>query len=116
MAYVEPQHNAAGPSSATRGVLMVDQGKEAALPARVTRSGTASDHTPHADSNAQDSSTDPLSPPSAKPAARGGLSDHTRTRLAAQLRTMYDTIAQQPVPDRFAELIAKLDSGDREST
>ena len=40
--------------------------------------------------------------------------DHTRTRLAAQLRTMYDSITQQPVPDRFAELIAKLDSGDRE--
>ncbi|MCJ2059301.1 hypothetical protein MKL09_22540 [Methylobacterium sp. J-048] len=48
------------------------------------------------------------------PVARGGLSDHTRNRLAAQLRAMYDTVAQQPVPDRFAELIAKLDSGDRE--
>jgi hypothetical protein len=114
MAYVEPQHNAARPSSATRGVLMVDQGKEAALPARLSRSGTASDHTSHAISNAQDSSADQLPHPSAKAAARGGLSDHTRTRLAAQLRTMYDSITQQPVPDRFAELIAKLDSGDHE--
>jgi hypothetical protein len=42
------------------------------------------------------------------------LSDHTRNRLAAQLRAMYDTVALQPVPDRFAELIAKLDGGERE--
>jgi hypothetical protein len=45
---------------------------------------------------------------------RGALSDHTRNRLAAQLRAMYDTVALQPVPDRFAELIAKLDGGERE--
>ncbi|MCJ2089081.1 hypothetical protein MKK88_24295 [Methylobacterium sp. E-005] len=30
-----------------------------------------------------------------------------------QLRAMYDTVTQQPVPDRFAELIAKLDSNER---
>ncbi|WP_139234034.1 NepR family anti-sigma factor [Methylobacterium pseudosasicola] len=51
--------------------------------------------------------------PGERQAGRGGLSDHTRNRLAAQLRAMYDTVAQQPVPDRFAELIAKLDGGDR---
>ncbi|KNY21039.1 hypothetical protein AKJ13_19310 [Methylobacterium sp. ARG-1] len=45
---------------------------------------------------------------------RGALSDHTRNRLAAQLRAMYDSVALQPVPDRFAELIAKLDGGDHE--
>jgi len=49
------------------------------------------------------------------PVARGGLSDLTRNRLAAQLRAMYDAVAQQPVPDRFAELIAKLDDRDREN-
>ena len=43
--------------------------------------------------------------------SRGGLSAHTRSRLAAQLRTMYDAVAQQPVPDRFADLIAQLDGG-----
>ncbi|MDP4002023.1 NepR family anti-sigma factor [Methylobacterium sp. NEAU K] len=48
-----------------------------------------------------------------RPALRGGLSEHTRNRLAVQLRTMYDMVALEPVPDRFAELIAKLDDGDR---
>ncbi|MGT2486790.1 NepR family anti-sigma factor [Methylobacterium oryzae CBMB20] len=28
---------------------------------------------------------------------------------------MYDTVTQQPVPDRFAELIAKLDSADHKA-
>jgi hypothetical protein len=42
------------------------------------------------------------------------LSAQTRDRIAMQLRTMYDTVASQPVPDRFAELIAKLDVADRE--
>jgi hypothetical protein len=109
MAYVEPQHNAAKPTSATRGVLMGDQGKEAALRARARRLGTDSDHTIQTlDSNAA------FSPAADRGASRGGLSEHTRNRLAAQLRTMYDSITQQPVPDRFADLIAKLDSGDRE--
>ena len=86
---------------------MVDQGKEADLRARGLRPATASDHA----SIAQDSNA--IEGP--RPVAgRGALSDHTRNRLAAQLRTMYDSITQQPVPDRFAELIAKLDSGDRE--
>ncbi|MGH1569920.1 NepR family anti-sigma factor [Methylobacterium sp. P31] len=113
MAYVEPQHNAAGPTSATRGVLMVDQGKEPGLRARDPRTGTASDRlSPAQDSNADDSTRTTASPETVGAASRSGLSDHTRNRLAAQLRAMYDTIAQQPVPDRFAELIAKLDSGD----
>ena len=86
---------------------MVDQGKEADLRARDPHPATASDHA----SIAQDSNADEGSRPAA---SRGALSDHTRNRLAAQLRTMYDSITQQPVPDRFAELIAKLDSGDRE--
>ncbi|MGU3284514.1 NepR family anti-sigma factor [Methylobacterium mesophilicum] len=47
-------------------------------------------------------------------AGGGGLSDQTRNRIAVQLRAMYDTVALQPVPDRFAELIAKLDGGERE--
>lgn len=38
-----------------------------------------------------------------------GLSDHTQKRIGLHLRAMYDTIVQQPVPDRFRDLIAKLD-------
>ncbi|MDQ0446616.1 NepR family anti-sigma factor [Methylobacterium aerolatum] len=44
---------------------------------------------------------------------RQGLSVQSRDRIANQLRAMYDTVANQPVPDRFAELIAKLDAADR---
>ena len=42
--------------------------------------------------------------------ARQGLSDHTQKRIGLHLRAMYDTIVQQPVPDRFRDLIAKLDT------
>ncbi|GJE37608.1 NepR family anti-sigma factor [Methylobacterium persicinum] len=41
------------------------------------------------------------------------LTPQIRDRLALQLRNMYETVAAQPVPDRFAELIAKLDTNDR---
>lgn len=85
---------------------MVDEGKEAGLHVRETHGSTASNRR----APDQDPGTD--QPARASPAPRGGLSEHTRNRLATQLRTIYDTMAQQPVPDRFAELIAKLDSGD----
>lgn len=39
-----------------------------------------------------------------------GLSDHTQKRIGLHLRAMYDTIVQQPVPDRFRDLIAQLDT------
>ena len=42
--------------------------------------------------------------------ARGrGLSDHTQKRIGLHLRAMYDTVVQQPVPDRFRDLIAQLE-------
>jgi len=44
--------------------------------------------------------------------ARGrGLSDHTQKRIGLHLRAMYDTVVQQPVPDRFRDLIAQLEGG-----
>ncbi len=33
----------------------------------------------------------------------------TQTRIGDQLRAMYDDLMQQPVPDRFAELLGRLD-------
>ena len=36
----------------------------------------------------------------------------TQTRIGDQLRAMYDDLMQQPVPDRFAQLLAKLEQGD----
>ena len=90
---------------------MVDQGKEAGLRAHEVRVSTASDHLSHG----QDSNTvqPEALPATGRAAPLGGLSEQTRNRLATQLRAMYDTVAQQPVPDRFAELIAKLDNTDR---
>ena len=100
MTYVEPQHNVAGPVTAVRGAWMTDEEKEAG-----TRSG--------------DAPTDPASRLRADDAdgaaakRRAPLSEHARTRIATQLRAMYDSVAQQPVPDRFADLIARLDAAER---
>ncbi|WP_375455344.1 NepR family anti-sigma factor [uncultured Methylobacterium sp.] len=41
-----------------------------------------------------------------------GLSDQTQMRLGNHLRAMYDGILQQPVPDRFRDLIERLDAGE----
>ncbi|HEX2136324.1 MAG TPA: NepR family anti-sigma factor [Microvirga sp.] len=37
-----------------------------------------------------------------------------QTRIGDQLRAMYDELMQQPVPDRFADLLAKLEQSDEE--
>jgi hypothetical protein len=38
------------------------------------------------------------------------LSELTQRRLGTHLRAMYDSMVQQPVPDRFRDLIMKLDA------
>lgn len=40
---------------------------------------------------------------------KGGLSAEIQSRIGHQLRAMYDDVVRQGVPDRFAELIRKLD-------
>ena len=35
-----------------------------------------------------------------------------QTRIGDQLRAMYDDLMQQPVPDRFADLLHKLERTD----
>ena len=42
-------------------------------------------------------------------ARSSGLSDHTQQRIGNQLRNLYDSLVQQPIPDRFRDLIARLD-------
>ncbi|GEP05890.1 NepR family anti-sigma factor [Methylobacterium oxalidis] len=44
--------------------------------------------------------------------ARAGLSDQTQRRIGNHLRAMYDAVLQQPVPDRFSDLIARLDTSE----
>ncbi|MBX9932891.1 MAG: anti-sigma factor [Methylobacterium sp.] len=42
------------------------------------------------------------------------LNDLTQKRIGLHLRTMYDAVVQQPIPDRFRDLIARLDTADPE--
>ena len=52
----------------------------------------------------------------ATPGKQGGLNAEIQSRIGHQLRAMYDDVVRQGVPDRFAELIRKLDaSGSRRS-
>lgn len=39
----------------------------------------------------------------------GGLNSEIQSRIGHQLRAMYEDVVRQGVPDRFAELIKKLD-------
>ena len=41
---------------------------------------------------------------------QGGLNAEIQSRIGHQLRAMYDDVVRQGVPDRFAELIRKLDA------
>ncbi|WP_407943067.1 NepR family anti-sigma factor [Methylobacterium oxalidis] len=43
---------------------------------------------------------------------RAGLNDQTQRRIGNHLRAMYDAVLQQPVPDRFSDLIARLDASE----
>jgi hypothetical protein len=47
---------------------------------------------------------------SAGPGKQGGLNAEIQSRIGHQLRAMYDDVVRQGVPDRFAELIRKLDT------
>jgi hypothetical protein len=44
------------------------------------------------------------------PGKQGGLNAEIQSRIGHQLRAMYDDVVRQGVPDRFAELIRKLDT------
>jgi hypothetical protein len=50
--------------------------------------------------------------PGSKP---GGLNAEIQSRIGHQLRAMYDDVVRQGVPDRFAELIRKLDAPQDET-
>ncbi len=42
-----------------------------------------------------------------------GLDRAAQGRLGDNLRAMYDDLIRQPVPDRFKDLLARLDDRDR---
>ncbi len=43
---------------------------------------------------------------------QGALTAEIQSRIGHQLRAMYDDVVRQGVPDRFAELIRKLDASE----
>jgi hypothetical protein len=48
----------------------------------------------------------------AVPGKQGGLNAEIQSRIGHQLRAMYDDVVRQGVPDRFAELVRKLDGNE----
>lgn len=44
---------------------------------------------------------------------KGGLNPEIQARIGHQLRAMYEDVVRQGVPDRFADLIRKLDAVDQ---
>jgi Anti-sigma factor NepR len=44
-----------------------------------------------------------------EPKKQGGLNAEIQARIGHQLRAMYDDVVRQGVPERFVELIRKLD-------
>lgn len=46
------------------------------------------------------------------PGKQGGLNAEIQSRIGHQLRAMYDDVVRQGVPDRFADLIRKLDGAE----
>lgn len=57
-----------------------------------------------------------LKPPANKASAgagkQGGLNAEIQSRIGHQLRAMYDDVVRQGVPERFADMIRRLDSQD----
>lgn len=45
----------------------------------------------------------------------GGLDRQIQAKIGQQLRSMYDEVVDQGVPDRFSELLKKLDSAQAAS-
>ena len=44
------------------------------------------------------------------PPGRGGLTPEIQSRIGHQLRAMYDDVVRQGVPERFADLVRRLDA------
>jgi Anti-sigma factor NepR len=51
----------------------------------------------------------PLTSKTTTAGRQGGLNAEIQSRIGHQLRALYDDVVRQGVPDRFADLIRKLD-------
>ena len=45
---------------------------------------------------------------------RGRLGRDVQNKIGQQLRAMYDDVLNQGVPDRFAELVNRIDGNDKD--
>lgn len=48
-----------------------------------------------------------------EPTTGGGLTREATIKIGQQLRAMYDEVIKEGVPDRFTDLLKRLDSQDR---
>jgi hypothetical protein len=46
----------------------------------------------------------------------GSLDKETQTKIGQQLRAMYDDVVRQGVPDRFADLLKRLERSEDEES
>jgi len=44
----------------------------------------------------------------------GGIDEHLQAHIGSQLKSMYDSYLNEPIPDRLVELLEKLDEVSRE--
>jgi Anti-sigma factor NepR len=59
----------------------------------------------------------PSSPPSSAPSrAQGRLGRDVQAKIGNQLRAIYDDVVQEGVPDRFVELLKRLDKKDEKGS
>lgn len=49
-----------------------------------------------------------------EPAEGTGLTREATVKIGQQLRAMYDEVVKEGVPDRFSELLKRLDQGNAE--
>ncbi len=56
----------------------------------------------------------PISNPTENKPQSAKLGRDIQARIGEQLRAMYNGLVQQPVPDRFVELLKKMDKREQE--
>jgi hypothetical protein len=69
------------------------------------------EHKPSGSDKPMETASTRAKKPNEKPAK---LSREVQTRLGQQLRAMYDEVVSQGVPDRFTELLNRLDADEKD--
>ena len=46
----------------------------------------------------------------------GGVGDEIQAHIGERLKTLYDDMLKEPVPDRFLELLAQLEKSETDGT